>query len=119
MSALYQNLSNEAKALRHRVIGDCVLFCADSLEVLPTLGKVDACVTDPPYGIDYKPKTRPNRGYVGGDYPSKFGQIIGDNKPFDPSNILMLGVPTLFWGANNFAHLLPPSAGWICWDKTR
>ena len=28
------------------------LYCADCLEVLPTLGKVDAVVTDPPYGIE-------------------------------------------------------------------
>ncbi len=30
-------------------IGDCELYCGDCLEILPTLGKVDACVTDPPY----------------------------------------------------------------------
>lgn len=27
------------------------LYCGDCREVLPTLGKVDAVVTDPPYGI--------------------------------------------------------------------
>jgi site-specific DNA-methyltransferase (adenine-specific)/modification methylase len=27
------------------------LYCADCLEILPTLGKVDAVVTDPPYGV--------------------------------------------------------------------
>jgi len=31
-------------------IGDAVLYCGDSLEILPTLGKVDAVITDPPYG---------------------------------------------------------------------
>lgn len=30
-------------------IGDCRLILGDCLEVLPTLGKVDAVVTDPPY----------------------------------------------------------------------
>ena len=35
-------------------IGDCVLYEGDCLEILPTLGKVDAVVTDPPYpGYDY------------------------------------------------------------------
>jgi DNA modification methylase len=34
---------------RTEQIGDCVLYNADALEVLPTLGKVDAVVTDPPY----------------------------------------------------------------------
>lgn len=32
-------------------IGDATLFLGDCLEILPTLGKVDAVVTDPPYGI--------------------------------------------------------------------
>ena len=31
------------------VIGDATLFCGDCLEILPTLGKVDAVITDPPY----------------------------------------------------------------------
>ena len=36
----------------HRVqIGDCDLFLGDCRELLPLLPKVDALVTDPPYGI--------------------------------------------------------------------
>jgi DNA modification methylase len=34
-------------------IGDATLYLGDCLKILPTLGKVDAVVTDPPYGIDY------------------------------------------------------------------
>lgn len=33
-------------------IGDAVLYHGDCLEILPTLPKVDAVVTDPPYGVD-------------------------------------------------------------------
>src|SRR3990167_2616950 len=36
------------------VIGDCTLYCGDCLEILPTLGKVDAVVTDPPYGVGFQ-----------------------------------------------------------------
>lgn len=32
-------------------IGDATLFCADCMDILPTLGKVDAVITDPPYGV--------------------------------------------------------------------
>ena len=32
-------------------IGDCTLYLGDCREILPTLCKVDAVVTDPPYGI--------------------------------------------------------------------
>ncbi len=36
-------------------IGDCELHLGDCREILPTLGKVDAVVTDPPYGISDAP----------------------------------------------------------------
>lgn len=38
---------------REVIIGDCRLLLGDCRDVLPTLGKVDAVVTDPPYGIGY------------------------------------------------------------------
>ncbi len=31
------------------VIGDATLYLGDCLEILPTLGKVDAVITDPPF----------------------------------------------------------------------
>lgn len=40
---------------RKEQIGGCTLYLGDCLEVLPTLGKVDAVVTDPPYGIADEP----------------------------------------------------------------
>jgi site-specific DNA-methyltransferase (adenine-specific) len=33
------------------IIGDAVLYLGDCREILPTLGRVDAVVTDPPYGF--------------------------------------------------------------------
>ena len=36
---------------RKEVIGSCELYLGDCLEILPLLGKVDAVVTDPPYGL--------------------------------------------------------------------
>lgn len=36
---------------RKEVIGNATLYLGDCLEILPTLGKVDAVITDPPYGI--------------------------------------------------------------------
>ena len=36
---------------RDVTIGDCRLILGDCLEVMPTLGKVDAVVTDPPYEL--------------------------------------------------------------------
>ncbi len=36
------------------VIGDATLYCGDCREVLPMLGRVDAVITDPPYGIGFE-----------------------------------------------------------------
>ena len=36
---------------RKEVIGNAVLYLGDCLEILPTLPKVDAVITDPPYGV--------------------------------------------------------------------
>ena len=33
-------------------IGNATLYLGDCRDILPTLPKVDACVTDPPYGIE-------------------------------------------------------------------
>jgi hypothetical protein len=32
------------------VLGPCTLYCGDAYALLPTLGRVAACITDPPYG---------------------------------------------------------------------
>jgi DNA modification methylase len=37
--------------MRKEVIGDCTLYLGDCLDILPTLGKVDAVITDPPYNM--------------------------------------------------------------------
>lgn len=37
--------------MREEIINDCRLILGDCRDVLPTLGKFDAVVTDPPYGV--------------------------------------------------------------------
>lgn len=37
--------------MRVETIGDCTLYLGDCMEVMPTLGRVDAVVTDPPYEL--------------------------------------------------------------------
>ena len=62
-------------SFREEIIGNARLILGDCREVLPTLGRVDAVVTDPPYGVDFQGKTtkhtRANHeypgGYIGGD----------------------------------------------------
>lgn len=85
------------------------MHLGDCLEVMPTLGKVDAVVTDPPYGISYRTSPSPRR-------PKSGATVIGDDLPFDPSPFLGFASVTMF-GANHFASRLPSSPGWIIWDK--
>ena len=94
--------------------GPHTLYLGDCREILPTLGKVDACITDPPYGIAYA------HGGGGGKLARSTAfahmAIHGDDEPFDPTPFLAFDKVALF-GANHFAHRLPSGSGWLIWDK--
>jgi len=107
--------------------GRVQLYLGDCREILPTLGKVDAVVTDPPYGQSYKVNTFFKGGTRekavvqrnGGSLvvrPNVYDPIIGDDKPFDPSHLLALAPELLIWGAHRFADRLP-AGSWLVWDK--
>ena len=69
----------------------------------------DACITDPPYGIDYDPD------YTCNTNKTKHKKIIGDDQQFDPKPFLHFTNVCLF-GANYYSPALPVG-GWIVWDK--
>ena len=52
-----QAMREKLHGFRQERIGDCWLINADCREVLPLLPKVDAVVTDPPYGVGLEVKT--------------------------------------------------------------
>ncbi len=97
---------------RKEIIGDCTLYLGDCLDVMPALGKVDAVVTDPPYGMKWNVDTS---RFSGGDSTSiarrgagrtDWARVANDDKPFDPAPFLGFGGVTLF-GCNHFAERLP------------
>lgn len=108
---------------RHERIGGCDLYLGDCLEVMPHLGRVDAVVTDPPYGVGrgngmgnggrhgVTGKARQSRRYGAGEWD--------DERPgreaFDA--ILSLAPAVLVWGGNYFADILPEGGRWLIWDK--
>ena len=94
--------------------GNIVLYCADCLDILPTLepGIADAVVTDPPYGISYDTSHHKYKNGIARD------EAVWDVSPFNPAPVLALNVPTIMWGGNCFASRLPDHAGWLCWVKT-
>jgi DNA modification methylase len=97
---------------RVETIGEGVtLYLGDCREILPTLPKVDAVVTDPPYGIAHVKGT----GGKGKHDRRNIAPIHGDDKPFDPA--ILLSFPNvLMWGADHYAARLPRGR-WLVWDK--
>ena len=91
-------------------IGDCTLYQGDCLEILPTLPKVDAVITDPPYGI----------GFAG--QPTKWQRRAGHTaQRWDDTTVggliglLDVGRIQVIWGGNYYE--CPPSRGWLAWFK--
>lgn len=105
-------------AIRKEVtIGDCRLLLGDCREILPTLGRVDAVVTDPPYGIDY--------GKAGGFSTASGWKDWRGKAEWDverPSReifdaMLARSKHQIIWGGNYFTDYLPPTMQWLVWDK--
>jgi DNA modification methylase len=98
------------------IIGDCELYLGDCMDILPTLGKVDAVITDPPYGIGaYKGGTM-GSGVLAKQ--STYDKVQWDDKPIDDdciSKILAAADVCILFGGNYF-HL-PPARCWLIWDK--
>lgn len=109
------------------VIGNAELYLGDCREVLADLPKCDAVISDPPYGQAYKVNTF----YKGGSretaivqrngkklkmLPNSYPDIMGDDEPFDPAQLLTLAPIVLLWGAHKFHERLP-AGSWLLWDK--
>ncbi len=96
------------------------LHLGDCREILPTLGKVDAVVTDPPYGIRYDAQAAKNSGRKSGRGFGFKGEYLATNWDSAPADELveiavsMAGAAVVF-GGNYYS--LGPSAGWLVWDK--
>ena len=101
--------------MRVETIGEATLYPGDCRDILPTLGKVDAVVTDPPYGLGDK--------WAGG------GGKNNNSWKFDPAearawdgetsdgvvSLADAAPQVIIWGGNYYP--LPPRRGWLIWDK--
>lgn len=102
--------------MREEVIGRARLFLGDCREILPTLAKVDAVVTDPPYGI-----SAAKRGVIGTakNAPVRdYGAADWDNEPLEPSLIEAVraaGKWSVIFGGNYYD--CPATSCWLVWDK--
>jgi DNA modification methylase len=98
------------------VIGNATLYHGDCLEILPTLPKVDAVVTDPPYGIGEASKDHKSRNKLASS--PTYERSEWDDKPADPrvlDLIRAISSTQVIFGGNYFP--LPPAKCWLIWDK--
>lgn len=108
-------------AKRVEFIGDCVMIEGDCLTIMPQIGKVDAVVTDPPYGIGADKSMHKNSGTRYGNAASAkrvYADTDWDSEPIGAdaiSAILAAGDECIIFGGNYFD--LPPSRCWLVWDK--
>jgi site-specific DNA-methyltransferase (adenine-specific)/modification methylase len=107
-----------------RVIGDATLYLGDCLDILPTLPRVDAVITDPPYGIgESSKKVESRQRGAGGNSKAladqrDYGVFDWDIAPPNPEVIDLIrtkGECQAFFGGNYF--YLPPTSCWLVWDK--
>jgi site-specific DNA-methyltransferase (adenine-specific)/modification methylase len=92
-------------------IGDATLFLGDCLEVLPTLGRFDAVITDPPFGV--------------GNFVQISGNIRGEAVTWNESGpsaeffqlLREKSTHRVIWGANYFNCF--EGAGGLVWVKNQ
>lgn len=97
------------------VFGNITLYNADCMEIMRTMpdSTFDLAIVDPPYGIGAG-KGRSGPGY-----------IIRESKDWDEktpnaeyfSELFRVSKNQIVFGANYMTDYLPPSMGWIVWNK--
>lgn len=85
-------------------IGGATLYLGDCMDILPTLSKVDAVITDPPYGIGYK--------YL--NYEDSQENLKKLVSVFIPLSIDIADRVAVFCGVNNL-QLYPPATWTLAW----
>ena len=101
---------------RKEIIGDATLLLGDSREILPTLGRADAIVTDPPYGISEARSGNSSRSSLA--ISRDYGDDGWDDVPLDVEMIEALRAAArwqIIFGGNYYA--MPPTSCWLVWDK--
>jgi len=94
--------------MRKEIISDATLYLGDCMDILPTLDKVDAVITDPPYGINIAAN------------PIRQAHAKRDWDASPPSiktiaDCLAVCEIAIIWGGNYFD--LPPQQCFFVWDK--
>ena len=83
------------------------IYHGDCREIVPTLGRFDLLLTDPPYGL----------AMSGGTWGRKMDATYSrwDSEAVDVSAFISICDKAIVWGGNYF--ILPPSRCWLVWRK--
>lgn len=97
---------------RIETIGNAKLYLGDCRDILPTLAKVDAVITDPPFGIDYQSGQREDGLWKAGK------RITNDQDTTcrDEAMAMLAGIPALVFGSRR-APQPDGTRTTLIWDK--
>ncbi len=98
------------------IIGNATLYLGDCREILSTLPKVDAVITDPPYGIGEAAGKNASRSNMA--VAKDYGDARWDDKPIDDGLLALViaaGKSAAVFGGNYYR--MEPTSCWLVWDK--
>jgi site-specific DNA-methyltransferase (adenine-specific) len=102
-------------------LGNITLYNADCMEIMKGFAdkQFSICIVDPPYGINrdcqkstFCKNSKHNRKFF---EKKNWDKCIPDEDYFN--ELFRVSKNQIIWGANYFTKYLPPSMGWIFWDK--
>lgn len=101
---------------REEIIGNARLILGDARDVLPSIGPIDAMVTDPPYGIGEAAGKNKSRGLLA--MPRDYGDDCWDDQTVAIDVMRMVHRSArwrIIFGGNYYD--VEPSSCWLVWDK--
>lgn len=106
---------------KREIIGNSILYLGDCAEILAEIPRVDAMITDPPYGIGVDSAMQKNSGKRHGSAAAPKGHYLAkgwDAAPADAnllSDAIKKAESSIIFGGNYFG--LPAARCWLVWDK--
>jgi len=99
---------------------DWQVITGDCLDVMAEMepGSVDAVVTDPPYGIGEARGKNKSRSKLA--TARDYGVAAWDDRIVGRAvidELRRVSCEQVIFGGNYYAHILPASSSWVCWDK--
>ena len=106
---------NFENSMRIETIGNATLYLGDCRDILPTLPKVDAVITDPPYGLGDKWQGGGGQGKSSWTFNPAEAKAWDGNTVDGVLDLATHAPEVVIWGGNYYA--LPPMRCWLIWDK--